>query len=112
MSIDIVDIPKSTCYTDYTYGVTTFRRINVHRQADTSIITVKGQIVIPSKMRRKLGLKKGTKVSLVDRGDEIIVRALTKDYFERMAGVLKTGGRLTRRLLEERAKDRDLEASK
>lgn len=84
----------------------------MYQQADTSIVTVKGQIVIPSKMRRRFGLKKGTKVSLIDRGDEIIVRPLTKDYFEKMAGVLKTGGRLTRLLLEERAKDRHLEDSK
>ena len=84
----------------------------MHQQADTSIVTVKGQIVIPSKMRKRLGLKKGTKVSLIDRGDEIVVRPLTKDYFERMAGVLKTGGLLTRRLLEDRAKDREREDSK
>jgi len=84
----------------------------MYQQADTSIVTVKGQIVIPSRMRRRLGLKKGTKVSLVDHGDEIIVRALTKDYFERMAGALKTGGRLTESLLAERAKDREREDSR
>lgn len=82
------------------------------QQSDTSIVTVKGQIVIPSKMRKRLGLKKGTKVSLSARGDEIIVRPLTQDYFDRMAGVLKTGGRLTRQLLEERARDREHEDSK
>lgn len=84
----------------------------MYQQADTSIVTMKGQIVIPSRMRRRLGLKKGTKVSLVDKGDEIIVRPLTKDYFEKMAGILKTGGRLTKQLLEERARDREREDSK
>jgi AbrB family looped-hinge helix DNA binding protein len=84
----------------------------MNKQVDTSIVTVKGQIVIPSRMRKRLGLKKGTKVSLVDRGDEIVVRPLTKDYFDKMAGILKTGGRLTRGLLEERAKDREREDSK
>lgn len=83
----------------------------MYQQADTSIVTMKGQIVIPFRMRRRLGLKKGTKVSLIDKGDEIIVRPLTKDYFERMAGVLKTGGRLMRQLLEERARDRAREDS-
>ena len=84
----------------------------MYQQADTSIVTVKGQIVIPSRMRRRLGLKKGTRVFLVDRGDEIIVRALTKDYFERMAGALKTGGRLTQSLLADRLRDRVREDSK
>lgn len=84
----------------------------MNQLGNTSIVTVKGQIVIPSKMRRRLGIKKGTKVSLTFRGMEIIVRPLTKDYFERMAGALKTGGRLTRQLLEERAKDLEREDSK
>jgi AbrB family looped-hinge helix DNA binding protein len=79
---------------------------------DTSIVTVKGQIVIPSRIRKRLGLKKGTKVSLVERGDEVVVRALTKDYFDRMAGILKPGGRLTRGLLSERARDRIREDAK
>ena len=81
-------------------------------RADTSIVTVKGQIVIPSRMRRRMGLKKGTKVSLVDRGEEIVIRPLTKDYFEKMAGVLKTGGRLSKQLLEKRTKERENEDSK
>ena len=85
---------------------------NMWQQADTSIVTVKGQIVIPSKMRKRLGIKKGTKVSLTARGTEIVVRPLTRDYFERMAGALKSGGRLTRRLLESRAEDREREDSK
>ena len=74
---------------------------------DTSIVTVKGQIVIPSKMRRRFGLKKGSKVSLIDRGDEIVVRPLTRAYFERMAGLLPPKGKaMTRLLEEERARDR------
>lgn len=82
-------------------------------QADTSIVTIKGQIVIPSKMRRKHGLKKGSKVSLVDHGDEIIIRPLTKDYFERMAGILPTKGKpMTLLLEEERARDREREDRK
>jgi AbrB family looped-hinge helix DNA binding protein len=79
-------------------------------QADTSVVTVKGQIVIPSRIRRKLGLKQGTRVCLVDRGDEIVVRALTKDYFDNMAGFLNTAGKLSKRLLEERATDKERES--
>ena len=85
----------------------------MYQQADTSIVTVKGQIVIPSKMRRRFGLKKGTKVSLLDRGDEIVIRPLTKEYFERMAGILPPRGKpLTQMLVEERAKDREREDRK
>lgn len=79
------------------------------REVETSTVTIKGQIVIPSAMRRKHGIRKGTRVCLIDHGDEIIVRPLTKDYFDHMAGILKTKGRLTKTLLEERAKDRERE---
>lgn len=81
-------------------------------QVDTSVVTIKGQIVIPSKMRKKLGLKKGTKVCLVDHGDEIIIRALTKDYFEKMAGALKTAGQLSKKILEDRVKDKAREETR
>ena len=84
----------------------------MHQQPNTSIVTVKGQIVIPFRMRRRLGLKKGTKVCLLDRGDEIAIRPMTKDYFERMAGALKTRGALSRKLLEERIRDRKHEEPK
>jgi len=79
---------------------------------ETSTVTVKGQIVIPSRMRKRLRLKKGTKVCLVDRGDELVIRALTGEYFEKMAGALKTGGRLTKRLLADRNRDRHAEDAK
>lgn len=85
----------------------------MYQQVDTSIVTVKGQIVIPSKMRRRYGLKKGTKVSLVDHGHEIIIRPLTRDYFDRMAGILPPKGKpLTQLLVEERARDREREDRK
>ena len=79
---------------------------------NTFAVTIKGQIVIPSKIRRKHGIKKGTKICFVDKGDEIVLKPLTKDYFEKMAGFMKTGGKLTKALLEERAKDRERENSR
>jgi len=76
---------------------------------DTFAVTIKGQIVIPAKIRRRLGIKQGTKVCFIDNGDEVVLKPLTKDYFKKMAGFMKTGGKLTKALLEERAKDRERE---
>lgn len=78
----------------------------------TTVVTTKGQIVIPSKIRKHLNIKKGTKLYIEERDNEIIVKPVTPAYFERMAGVLKTKGRLTRALLEERAKDRERESGR
>ena len=75
----------------------------------TAIVTSKGQIVIPSKIRRRLNIKKGTKLCIVEKGDQLILQPLTEDYFEKMAGILNTKGKLTKAILEERTKEKELE---
>lgn len=75
----------------------------------TTIVTTKGQIVIPSRIRRKLNIKKGTKLYIEDREQEIVLRPVTPAYFEKIAGVLPTKGKLARALLEERARDKKRE---
>ena len=76
----------------------------------TTVVTAKGQIVIPSKIRRKHNIKRGTKLYIEERGDELILKAITPAYFEKIAGVLQTKGKLSKILLEERAKDKEREA--
>ena len=44
------------------------------------MVTVKGQIVIPSKLRLKVGIKKGTQVYVYERDGEIAVEPITEDY--------------------------------
>ena len=73
---------------------------------ETGTVTVKGQVVIPAKMRQRLGIQQGTKVCFMEKGDEIVIRPLTKAYFEKMAGFLRTGGKMTKTLLEARQQDR------
>ncbi len=79
---------------------------------NTAIVTMKGQIVIPSKIRRKHHIKKGTKLNIVDREDQIILQPLTSEYFEKMAGILKTKGKLTKAILKERSNEREIEDEK
>lgn len=74
-----------------------------------TVVTTKGQIVIPSKIRRRLKIKRGTKLYIEERGDELILKPVTPAYFEKIAGVLQTKGKLSKVLLEERAKDRKRE---
>jgi len=76
----------------------------------TTIVTTKGQIVIPAKIRRRLNIKRGTKLYIEERGDELVIKAVTPGYFEKIAGVLQTKGRLSKALLEERAGDKEREA--
>ncbi|MBM3702639.1 MAG: AbrB/MazE/SpoVT family DNA-binding domain-containing protein [Actinobacteria bacterium] len=74
-----------------------------------TVVTTKGQIVIPSKIRRKYNIKRGTKLYIEERGDELVLKPVTQEYFEKIAGVLQTKGKLSRALLEERSKDKERE---
>lgn len=78
----------------------------------TTIVTTKGQIVIPSRMRRKLNIKKGTRLCIEEKGDQLILYPLTDDYFKRMAGIASAKGKGVTALLEERAKDKENEDKK
>ena len=76
----------------------------------TAVVSTKGRIVIPSKIRRRLNIKRGTRVYIEERGDELVIRPVTPAYFEKIAGVLQTRGKLSKTLLQERTRDRQREA--
>ncbi len=59
-------------------------------------MTVKGQIVIPSKVRRRLGMKEGTRVQVdVDESTQrIILTPITREYIEGLRGRYKGKGLL------------------
>jgi len=73
---------------------------------ETSITTSKGQVVIPKKLRRKYGIKPGTKVAFIDNDGDIVLKALTKEYFDSFAGFLK--GDVLGELMKEKKKEREL----
>jgi AbrB family looped-hinge helix DNA binding protein len=75
---------------------------------ETSVVTVKGQIVIPARIRRKFGIKKGTRVAFVEQQGKLMLEPLNKDYFANLAGALGTKGKLLRSLMESKKKEREL----
>jgi len=75
---------------------------------DKAVVTVKGQVVIPVRLRRKFGIKKGTQVSLFERDGEIVIKPITDEYIRSMAGITGTKGRLLKALKEEKARERTL----
>jgi len=74
-------------------------------------VTIKGQVVIPAKIRHRLGIKKGSKFHVEERNGEIILRPLNREYFRRMSGILKEGG-LVKALGESRKEDLKREEEK
>lgn len=76
-------------------------------------INAKGQIVIPASVRRKLGIKAGTRilVELVEANDQIKLTPITREYIERMAGKYRGSG-LLEELEASRARDLEREEFK
>jgi len=70
--------------------------------------SVKGQIVIPAALRRKYGIKNGTKIIITDNGDSIQLTPITEQYLKRLQGSLKGKG-ILKGLVEERKKDMEKE---
>jgi len=75
---------------------------------ETSIVTVKGQIVVPAKIRRKFGIKKGTKIAFVEQNGKLIIQSLNKNYFESLTGILGTNGDMLKGLIEDKKKERQV----
>lgn len=74
---------------------------------DISIVTTKGQLVIPSRLRRKYGIRKGTRVVFVEQDHRLILQPLTRGFIGSLCGWLQ-GSKALDYLLEERKKDRAL----
>ena len=67
--------------------------------------TVKGQVVIPAPLRKKYGITEGTKIVVIDTGNEILLRPITPQYLKNLRGSLKGTGAL-QVLMDERKKDK------
>ncbi len=72
-----------------------------------AVVSAKGQMVIPSALRKKFGVKKRTQVCLYERDGEIIIKPITDKYIQSMAGMVRPKGRLLKALMEEKAKERE-----
>lgn len=74
-----------------------------------TIATSKGQIVIPSSIRRKFGIKEGTRIQIIvnEKAHEIILKPITREYVHSVRGKLRGKG-LLKALMADRQKEREL----
>ena len=73
-----------------------------------STVTTKGQLVIPSRLRRKYGIRKGTRVAIIEDESRIILQPLTPEFVSRLRGSLKGKASALNVLKESRKQDREL----
>jgi len=73
---------------------------------DTSTVTSKGQLVVPARLRRRFGIKKGTLISFLEDNGRIIVQPVTREFIRGLRGSLKEEPSALAVLLEERKRER------
>lgn len=82
---------------------------------NSAYVTSKGQLVVPSQIRRRYGIKPGTRIHFVEEGNRIIFQPVTREYIRSFRGQfrLRPGEKsAVQEHLQERRKDRDRENAK
>ncbi len=74
-----------------------------------TVITSKGQVVIPSKIRKQLGIKDGTYLQIQVNTEtmQIILTPITHEYIGSLRGKYKGNGLMTA-LLAEKKREKEL----
>ncbi len=58
---------------------------------ETAILTSKGQLLIPKRLRNKYGIKSGGKVIFEETEKGVLITPMNEQYFKSFAGILKAG---------------------
>jgi AbrB family looped-hinge helix DNA binding protein len=69
--------------------------------------TVKGQVVIPSWLRKEFDIEEGTRALIYQEGDSIVLKPITPKHIRNLRGSLKGSG-ILKALMEDRKKEREL----
>jgi AbrB family looped-hinge helix DNA binding protein len=77
-------------------------------KTELSTVTTKGQLVIPSKLRRKYAIRKGTQVAFLEEENRLVLQPLTPEFIRSLRGSLKGEPSAMKILQEERKRERQL----
>jgi AbrB family looped-hinge helix DNA binding protein len=56
---------------------------------ETAYVTSKGQVVVPARLRRKFGIKEGTRLNFLEEDSRIVVQPVTREFIRSFRGILK-----------------------
>lgn len=65
----------------------------IERSEETVSFSVKGQVVIPRRIRRELEIEDGTRALVYVEDDKIILKPLTPRHYRTLRGLLKNEGK-------------------
>lgn len=77
-------------------------------KVETGVVTSKGQLVIPARLRRRFDIKKGTLVAFVEDEGRIIVQPVTHEFIRGLRGSLKGEPSALEVMVKERKRERTL----
>lgn len=77
-------------------------------KSEISTVTTKGQLVIPSKLRRKYSIKEGTQVAFLEQENRLVLQPLTAEFIRSLRGSLSGEPSALKSLLEDRKREREL----
>ena len=58
---------------------------------ESSVLTSKGQLLIPKRLRNKYGIKPGVRVVFEETDKGVLLIPMNEQYFTSFAGILKSG---------------------
>ena len=79
---------------------------------ETSILTTKGQLLIPKRIRNKYGIKSGVKVIFEETENGLVIRPMNEDYFNSFRGIFKSTGNLKEEMKELKDEEKRLDDRK
>ena len=79
---------------------------------ETSVLTSKGQLLIPKRIRNKYGIKTGVKIIFEETENGVLITPMNEQYFSSFAGILKTTGNLAAEMKQMKAEEKEMEDKK
>ena len=79
---------------------------------ETSILSTKGQLLIPKRIRNKYGIKSGVKVAFIETTEGVVLKPMDAAYFESFAGLYKNSLPTTQEYLKSKKEESKLEENK
>jgi AbrB family looped-hinge helix DNA binding protein len=81
--------------------------MNKGTKTDKVCFSVKGQVVIPRRLRKQFEIEAGTRAHVTATPQGILIQPITRAYIKSLRGSLKGSGAL-RALMEDRRREREL----
>jgi AbrB family looped-hinge helix DNA binding protein len=76
--------------------------------AETAVVTSRGQMVIPARLRKRYGIRKGTRVSMQEDGPRIILEPITPEFIRSLKGSARGKRNPLKILFADRRRERKL----